>query len=166
MVPSRAGQFIPLLFSAFVAAAGCSKQDQQPSQPAPPVHDRAADESAIRANDSAWVKAVAAKNADQAASYYTDDAVLMVPGEPMTTGKEALRKGWEGMMATPGFALTFAPDKVTVVGDMAYEVGNYEMTVTGKNKKPQTSKAKYVVIWSRQADGSWKSVLDAPTTTP
>jgi ketosteroid isomerase-like protein len=50
-------------------------------------------------------------------------------------------------------------------GDLAYEVGDYEMTINDKKGKPQTVKAKYVVVWGKQSDGKWKALVDAPTTT-
>jgi ketosteroid isomerase-like protein len=31
--------------------------------------------------------------------------------------------------------------------------------------KPQTVKAAYVVVWGKQANGTWKALVDAPTTT-
>ena len=34
-----------------------------------------------------------------------------------------------------------------------------------KKGKPQTVKAKYVVVWGKQSDGKWKALVDAPTTT-
>jgi ketosteroid isomerase-like protein len=54
---------------------------------------------------------------------------------------------------------------VSVAGTMAYEVGDYQLTMNDKSGKPQTSKGKYVVIWGKQSDGSWKALVDAPTTT-
>jgi ketosteroid isomerase-like protein len=70
-------------------------------------------------------------------------------------------------MANPGFALSFAPSKVEVSksGDLAYEIGDYSLTFSDKKGKPLTTKAKYVVVWGKQADGSWKVLVDAPNTT-
>jgi uncharacterized protein (TIGR02246 family) len=167
-MPSRPAAVAFSLVCIALVGAVCTKADQQQtpsSQPAAQADHRAADEAAIRSLDSAWVKAVAAKNAQQAASYYTDDGVLMAPGQPMASGKDAIVKGWTGLMGLPGFALTFAPDKIVVSGDMAYEIGSYALTANNKAGKPQTSHGKYVVVWSRQADGTWKAALDAPTTT-
>ena len=71
------------------------------------------------------------------------------------------------MMADKNFALKFAPTKVEVPkgGDMAYELGDYSLTLSGTKGKAQTRKAKYVVVWGKQSDGSWKALVDAPTTT-
>ena len=137
----------------------CSKEVQ------PPADHRAADEATIRGLDSAWVKAIATKNDAQALSYYADGASVLVPGDPMATGKDAIQKAWATLGALPGFALTFAPNTIDVSGDRAFEIGDYQLTLNDKAGKPQTTKAKYVVVWGKQADSSWKVLLDAPTTT-
>ena len=141
----------------------CSQQTQPPAQPQ--ADHRAADEATIRGLDSAMVKAAVAKKADQLASFYADDAVLMGPGAPMANGKAAIQSAWAMFMGQPGFALTFGPDKIDVSGDRAVDLGSYALTVNDKSGKPLTTKAKYVVVWGKQADGSWKLLADAPTTT-
>ena len=167
-MPSRpAAIALSLVCIAFVGTF-CTKADQQQTQTSEAssqANRRAADEAAIRGLDSAWVKAVASKNAQQAASYYTDDGTLMAPGMAVASGKDAIEKGWTGLMALPGFALTFAPDKIVVAGDAAYEIGSYALTTNDKKGKPQTTNGKYIVVWVRQPDGSWKAAVDAPTTS-
>jgi len=37
------------------------------------------------------------------------------------------------------------------------------MTTSDKKGKPQTAKAKYVVVWGKQADGTWKALADVRT---
>ena len=85
----------------------------------------------------------------------------------MATGKDAIQKAWAGLMATPGFALTFDPTKIEVSrdGDLAYEFGEYQLTTNDKQGKPQTVRRKYVVVRGKQPDGAWKALVDAPTTT-
>ncbi len=41
-----------------------------------------------------------------------------------------------------------------------YSVGTYSMTVSDRDKKPVTDKGKYVTVYKKQADGSWKAVHD------
>jgi len=50
-------------------------------------------------------------------------------------------------------------------GDLAYDLGDFQLTVTEKKSKASTLKAKYVVVWGKQMDGSWKALVDAPTTS-
>jgi uncharacterized protein (TIGR02246 family) len=151
--------------SALLTLTSCGAGN--PQQPAVIPDNRAAVESAIRALDADWVKAVAAKDAQQSASFYADDASLLAPGAPLATGKDAIQKTWAGMMATPGFALSFSSTRIDASreGDLAYEIGNYEMTTNDKKGKPQTVKAKYLTVWGKQPDGTWKVLADAPTTT-
>jgi uncharacterized protein (TIGR02246 family) len=139
----------------------------QPTQPVVPPDTRAADEAAIRAADAEWVKAVAAKDMLQSTSYYADTAQLFAPNAPAAQGKDAIQKAFTGLLAMPGFALTFAATKVEVArsGDLAYETGDYELTANDKKGKPQTTKAKYVVVWGKQPNGTWKALVDSPTTT-
>jgi uncharacterized protein (TIGR02246 family) len=163
----KGSAFALLLITAAAALCACNMANQPPAQPVVAPDTRAADEALIRNIDAEWVKTMAGKDAQKSDSYYAEDGALMAPGAPLASGKEEIQKTWAGMLATPGFALTFAPAKVTVSrsGDLAYEVGDYEMTINDKKGKPQTVKAKYVVVWGKQADGKWKALVDAPTTT-
>ena len=156
----------PLFCILTLTLVACSAGNQQQSQPEPP-DTRAADESAIRTLDADWVKAVAAKDAAQTTSFYADGASLLAPGAPLATGKDAVQKTWAGLMGTPGFALTFAPTKIEVsrASDLAYDLGEYQLTTNDKKGKPQTVKAKYVVVWGKQPGGTWKTLVDTATTT-
>ena len=151
-----------------LAACGGSNTPQAPAPgPAMTADTRAADEEAIRAADLAWSKAAGDKDAAKFASFYAENAVVMAPGMAETKGRDAIQQAMAGMMQDPNFALSFAPTKIVVAkaGDMAYEVGDFQMTTSDKKKKPSTLKATYVVVWGKQMDGSWKALVDAPTTT-
>jgi uncharacterized protein (TIGR02246 family) len=155
------------VLSATLTLASCNQTSPTTSQPTAPADTRAADEASIRAADAAWSKAAGEKDPVRTASFYADSAVLMAAGSPIGTGKDTIQKAFTGMMTDPKFALSFAPTKVEVskAGDLAYEIGDYEITFSDKKGKPLTTKAKYVVVWGKQADGSWKALVDAPTTT-
>ena len=155
------------LFAILALLTACNTASQPSAQPAVAPDTRAADEAAIRALDAEWVKAIAAKDLAQATSYYADTAEMFAPNAPAATGKDAVQKLCAGMLSLPGFALTFAPSKVEVArsGDLAYETGEYAMTVNDKKGKPETVKAKYVVVWGKQPGGNWKALVDSPTTT-
>ena len=137
------------------------------SQPSVPPDTRAADESAIRTVVADWSKAAASKDAAKTAAFYADNGTLFAPGAPAASGREAVQKTWEALMATPGYALTFASTKVEVArsGDFAYDVGNYELTTNDKKGKPQVAKCKYLVVWQKQPSGDWKALVDSATTS-
>lgn len=123
----------------------------------PPAPDtRAADEAAIREADAAWSKAAEARDLDGVMSYYTDDAQLLPPNEPIATGKTAMRKSWAALMA-PEMAVSWKVSKVEVAraGDLAYVVGTYTLAM-----KPSSDTGKLIEVWKKQADGKWKCVAD------
>ncbi len=127
----------------------------------PDTHD--ADVTALKDTEAAWVKDAAARDVDKWVAYYTDDASVLLPNQPIFTGKDAVRGAIKPMMSDPNFAVTFAATKVDVAksGELGYTQGPYSMTVTDpKTKAPTTEKGKYLTVYKKQADGSWKAVED------
>jgi ketosteroid isomerase-like protein len=59
-------------------------------------------------------------------------------------------------------SLTFESTKVTVAqaGDMAWDVGTYQLTTKDKPAKTSTEAGKYLEVWQKQVDGSWKVAVD------
>ena len=137
-----------------VFTLGCSQQ------PPTPPDTRADDAANILQTDMAWSKAAAAKQLDGMLAYYADDAFMFPDNGPMATGKDAIRETWDMMLSDPNFSISWQPTKVEVArsGDMGYSHGTYQTTMNDAKGKPVTSKGKYVVVWKKQADGSWKAV--------
>jgi uncharacterized protein (TIGR02246 family) len=151
-----------------VILGACSQQAPAP-QPVEPPDTRAADEAAIRAATKEWSSGATAKDAEKFASFYAEDATLMLGNVPDLKGATAIRETAGGMMQDANFALSFETTAVQVArsGDMAYELGTYSVTTTNpKTKKPATEKGNYVVVWKKQADGKWKAIVDAPVSDP
>jgi ketosteroid isomerase-like protein len=66
-------------------------------------------------------------------------------------------------MSDPNFSLNFQSTRAMASksGDMVYSQGTYTMTATNpKTKKPVTDHGKYLTVYTKQADGSWKAVAD------
>ena len=123
---------------------------------------RAADERKIRETDMAWSKAGAAKDLERMLAFFADGASELAPNAPIATGKEALRKVWSHYFATPGFSISWQPTRVEVSrgSDLGYSLGTYVLTTPDPAGKPVTDRGKYVTIWKKQADGSWKVIAD------
>lgn len=123
---------------------------------------RAADEAAIRKTDSATLKAAQVKDVATIAANYADDAVWLPPNAPMVTGREAIRAGWSQLMAIPAFNIDWQITKIDVSrsGDVAYTVYAYKMALQGPNGTPVSDHGKDLVVWKKQADGSWKMVAE------
>ncbi|MGA7630663.1 MAG: SgcJ/EcaC family oxidoreductase [Terriglobales bacterium] len=131
--------------------------------PAPAPDTRAADVQAVKDVEAAWVKDAASKDAEKWAGYFTDDGSGLYPGAATLHGKAAIRAAMAPYFADPNFALTFQSTRTVASkgGDLVYSEGTYSMTMTDpKTKKPMTDKGKFLTVYAKQADGSWKAVAD------
>lgn len=120
------------------------------------------DEQKIRELDAAWSQAADRKDAAKCASFYSETGSVLPANGPIATGRGKIQATWAGMMATPGYSLTFAPTKIEVSKsrDMAYDVGTYLFKLLDANGKQVLSVGKYVVVWKKHKDGVWRVELD------
>jgi uncharacterized protein (TIGR02246 family) len=148
-------------FAAVVVLVGALTGCTQLNLPSGSAN-READEKTIRDLDAQWSQAAAAKDVEKIMSFYAEDAVMLVPNQPIASGKQAIRVEWTKMTSMPGFALSFSPSRVEVAkaGDMAYEYGTYNLMMTGPDGRPINDRGKFVVVWRKQTDNSWKVVAD------
>jgi uncharacterized protein (TIGR02246 family) len=131
--------------------------------PALPPDTRTADVQAVKDIEAAWVKDAATKDPDKWASYFAEDGIGLYPGGPILNGKAAIRAAVVPLLADPNFSLTFQSTQsmASKGGDMVYSLGTYTMTTTDpKTKKVMTDKGKYLTVYTKQPDGSWKAVAD------
>jgi uncharacterized protein (TIGR02246 family) len=141
----------------FLLLAGCS------NTPAPAADTSAADLKAIKDGEVAWDADFAAKDADKLTSHYADDATLMIPGRPIVMGKDNIRTALRELMADKNLAMSMTTSTAQVAksGDIAYTQGTYSETMTSpKTKKPVTEKGKYLTVYKKQSDGTWKAIED------
>jgi uncharacterized protein (TIGR02246 family) len=145
-----------LAFALFVT--GCA------TPPAPAPDTRQADIQAIRDLEAESLKDLANKDIDKFFSYYADDASALYPGMPILEGKQAIVASLAPTIADPNysFAMQSLRMEASKGGDIVYSLSTYAMTTTdAKTKKPKTEKGKYLTIYRKKADGSWKAVVDA-----
>jgi ketosteroid isomerase-like protein len=85
---------------------------------------------------------------------------------PLVADPLTLRAGWQKMLALPGPGLSFQTSAVQVAksGDIAYEYGTYDFAVSNPSGEISDQKGKYVVIWKKPADGTWKAAVDINNT--
>jgi len=149
----------------FLILTGCSQS------PAP--DNRAADAQALRDGEvAAFDKDWGGKDADRVAAHFTNDATLMLPNAPLITGKDAIGKGMKDVFADPNWSLALQPVQVEVSrgGDLGYVRGTYVLTASeGASQKVATEKGRFVTIFRKEADGSWKAIqeisnAEAPAT--
>jgi len=128
-----------------------------------PQVDVEADKAAIRdLMDVQLLNAQQAKDVDTVLSVFADDASVFSPNAPIVTGKEAIRARLSELHSGPRVAISWQTTKVEVSrsGDLAYSHGTYEETVNDPEGNPVTDKGKWVEVWEKQTDGTWKVVAD------
>lgn len=158
MLPNR--RLLSCLVLASLAA-GCSNAPAP--APQPPPDTRAADVQAVENIEAAWLKDTASKDADKWVSYFTDDGSALYPGAATLNGKAAIKAAMAPYFSDSNFALEFHPTQTVASkgGDMVYSLGTYSMTMTNpKTKKPMNDKGKFLTVYVKQADGSWKAAVD------
>jgi ketosteroid isomerase-like protein len=117
-------------------------------------------EEALRDLDEQWSKAAGTKDVDKTVSFYSDDAVVMPPNAPRATTKEAMRAIWKDLLTDASISWKTKEVEVAQSGDIGYTSGTYEVTMTDPTGTPVNDRGKYLEVWKKQADGTWKCVID------
>src|SRR5688572_3729192 len=109
--------------------------------------------AAIQAQSQAFTAALAQGNAAEAASYFTTDSRLSLPGiDGVLAGRAAIEKFWASAVAGGLKNLTLAASEIDGRGDLRIETGTY--TALGANQL-ELSRGQYLLVWKRE-DGAWK----------
>lgn len=154
-----------IVFAAVACAAliGCSKPILNPStQGEMALKNVAAAKAAISSATDDWSKAISAKDLDKCVSFYEDDAVLFAPNAPAVIGKDAIRAAWQQLLSAHGVQMTFPAATVDVArsADLAVQRGAFQAVITDAKGKATTENGRFVIVWQKQPDGSWKVMAD------
>ena len=129
----------------------------------PPRFDPAAEQDRLLRRDMEWADAAAAgKDLEKIVSYWSDDAVVIPPGQPVLAGKAAIRAYVAASLQIPGFKIHWTSEKVVFSSDgkLAYMRGTSEMTVPGPTGALMTLHGRGVTVWRLDPDGQWRCVVD------
>jgi ketosteroid isomerase-like protein len=147
-----------VLMLAFTFLMGCNEHKI----------DTNAEGEALMQVSREWSKLAGTDSIDKMLSYWADDAVVMSPGQPPIKGKKAIREMIESTSKIPGFKISWEPLSVVVSksGDLAYMIEQNQITVNDSLGNPLTEFNKSVTIWRKEADGSWKNIVDMWNADP
>lgn len=149
-----------LTCAVILACAACQQKATAPV----PAADSTADVQAIENAAKAQLAAIAARDVPGATNVYASDAVFIDDTGTASRGKDAINATFKGYLADPAMRIDFTLGRMIISsgGDMAYSVSKFTQTYTDPTtKKPVTMKGTNVCIWRKQADGSWKLVVDS-----
>jgi uncharacterized protein (TIGR02246 family) len=119
--------------------------------------------SAVSRNDAAGIVAE-----------YAEDSIIFPPNEPMVQGKPAVTKYLGELLGAVSFRdATGTIADIRVSGDLAIETGHYAWTIVPAGGAPMSDKGKYVHVFARTPDGTWKVIryfsnsdVPPPTLSP
>lgn len=100
---------------------------------------------------------------------YARDAVLVVPNAPPRNDPASIGKAFDRFAANSSAAVDFnnVATVISAGGDLAFSQGTY--TSSGTNPETgevQRGKGYYLLVYQKQADGSWKVIQDVSSPLP
>jgi len=116
--------------------------------------------------EARFAKDVAARGGAAFADWFAEDGVSLGNGAAPHIGKVAIAKS--ANWSPKDYQLTWTPTDAMMgpSGDMGYTWGHYEGHSKDANGNPLTTTGRYITMWRKEADGSWKVVLDAGSNEP
>jgi ketosteroid isomerase-like protein len=126
-----------------------------------------ADANTLRQLEGEFMKAAAERGSQGYMSYYAEDAAELPNGEHILRGKENIAKTM-GFLDQKENHLTWSPVHADMAasGDLGYTYGTYEFRSKSREGQTIVNCGKYVSIWKKQKDGSWKVVMDMGNSSP
>jgi ketosteroid isomerase-like protein len=116
--------------------------------------------------EARFAKDVLARGGAGFAAWFADDGVALGNGQAPVIGRVAIAKS--ANWSAKDYQLTWTPTdaQMSPSGDMGYTWGHFEGRSKDAAGNPVTTTGRYLTIWRKQADGSWKVVLDAGANEP
>jgi len=125
--------------------------------PAADFDPRAGDRKTILDASRAFSRAYVAGDSAAVAELYTEDALLMPPGRDVR-GRAAIARFFSTPPDRRPAAHWMESSEVSFHGDVAIDVGRWSLQ---SEEDAEVVSERYLLVWLRQADGSWRIAYDA-----
>lgn len=99
-------------------------------------------------------------------AFLTEDAMTMETGSQPTIGLANILTGFDAFPANASIIWEPQRAEVAVSGELGWSWGRYIITAPGEDGAPVSSHGKYLNIWKKQPDGTWKVTIDMGNQNP
>jgi len=115
-----------------------------------------------------WARTAASGDLEQTLSFWSDDAIVMPPGQSAVVGKAAIREFLQRTSTIPGFSITWEPEQATVANDadLGFMVERNRVTSAEATGAIREQFGKAVTVWRKDSMGRWKCVVDTWNENP
>ena len=110
----------------------------------------------IHAGDQAMADAINGGDAASTAKHYTDDGAVLPPGVPRQDGRGAIQAFWQGAIDMGLADVELNSHEIEDLGQLATAVGTFAGTVPDGEGGRTAVAGKYMLIWRKSADGTWR----------
>ena len=146
-----------LIATSFSVLAEQEKKSESPAPSAALTEAR----QGIDKGNAQWIEAWDRADSTLIASLFADDGVMLGRNGKFFKGPKEIFERMKTVMeaAGKGVKATVTTVDLWLDGDIAYETGKYSYTSVEKGQ-PVTDEGRYVTIWKRRTDASWKIIMD------
>jgi len=138
-------------FMALVTITSCKQETVEPTPPKPTVEE-------LGQMNRDFAQALVDGDAEAAANQYDENASLLPPNEPIVTGRENIKAYWQGAIDAGVVGASVKTISADSDGDLAYEIGTFELRIKLENDSIIVDTGKYTEILKRNAEGKWISL--------
>ena len=117
---------------------------------------------AIDKGNAQWVEGWEKGDPAMVAAIFTEDGIILAGNGKIIKGRQQILESQREAMRNVGQGVKVSVTTLGVwlEGDTAYETGKFVYRYKGNRDNPVTDEGRYVTIWKRQGDGTWKLTMD------
>ncbi len=106
------------------------------------------------------IEAFNRQDAVSVAALYAEDGVVLPPDGPAVAGRPAIQGFFGGLITAGARDLAVQTVDLHPGGDRVIERGSFTLAMRPEGGQASPMSGKYVVIWKKQPDGSWRLSID------
>ena len=114
-----------------------------------------------------WLAAFKSKEVASAVAFYASDAAFLQPTGDRIEGRKAIRELYEKVVSTFDTNLTLINHSLEASGDLAYDSGEYEETLTNRaTAQKEYYRGQYLMVFRLGPEGQWRIIQHVWTVVP